>query len=183
MPSRVLLTRGVLPLCALFWACAQTAVAPPSPAAAISAYYRLPGQAAGPYPYKWLVLDPPLSFAVDAAGSPHLIAPVLTAGSNIVVTQTAAGYAISTVLPEVMVRGDVPMSVGPMTWQLSYLPSGGVSCFRNGLYQSGAVGGVDYTRGGIQIVSESWAVTDALRCDYETVPPPDPPAVPAVPPI
>lgn len=169
--SRVLLARAVLPLCAFFVAFAQTAGGP-SPA--ISAYYRLPGQAAGPYPYKWLVLDPPLSLSVDATGSPHLVAPSVTAGSNIVVVQTAAGYIVSTVGPR-MIRGDVPVATLPMTWQLTYLPSGAVSCFRNGLYQAGAVGGVDYTRGGIVIVSEFWAVTDALRCDYETFDAPLPP--------
>ncbi len=50
---------------------AQTSAPPILPA--ISAYYRLPtAPTGGPYPYQWVILDPPLSLYVDPSGSPHL---------------------------------------------------------------------------------------------------------------
>lgn len=45
---------------------AQTATPP-----AISAWYRLTGNSAGPYPYQWLLIDPPLALSFDGV-SPHL---------------------------------------------------------------------------------------------------------------
>jgi hypothetical protein len=43
----------------------------PSPPAAISAYYRLAGNAGGPFPYQWLIVDSPLTLTFDGT-SPHL---------------------------------------------------------------------------------------------------------------
>lgn len=140
--SRVALARAFLALCAIVAFAQSTG----GPGPAISAYYRMPGQTAGPYPYKWMLIDLPLTFSVDAAGSPHLGA-----------------------MAAWVVRGEVPVKIAPMSWQLAHLPTGGVSCFRNGIYSDGPPGGTEYTRGGVALVSQFWSDTDTLRCDYETL--------------
>lgn len=64
--------RAFLLLAVVVVCMAQTA-APP----AISAYYRLAGNSSGPFPYQWLLVDPPLILSFDGI-SPHLSTSAIT---------------------------------------------------------------------------------------------------------
>jgi hypothetical protein len=119
------MSRAIIPALGLAaLAClAQTGSTPP---AAISAYFRLPGNTAGPFPYKWLVIDPPLSLYVDAAGSPHLglipAAPVPVVTDAFTVNCAASQYCAAGV-PQTVFSASQPAAA---FWGV----------FRNGLFMT-----------------------------------------------
>jgi hypothetical protein len=100
--------RLLLMVCAGALALAQS---PSSPPAAISAYYRLAGNDTGPYPYQWLVVDPPLTLTFDGT-SPHLGIQI---GQGFIV----AGPALSPDTAFITYRMQPPTAAGSCTQQLS----------------------------------------------------------------
>lgn len=157
--------RGALAFCAIA-VCLAQAPAPGTPPAAISAYYRLPNQAAGPYPYKWLVIDPPLTFRVDKDGTPHLgVSLAGVANCKVVDSGILCSSAVTAAGAVATMRGDVPVRT-ESGFQLAHLPLAGATCFRNGLRQ---LPPLDYQLTGAAITSTFWQPGVALACDYEYV--------------
>lgn len=98
--------RWILLVCAGAIALAQTPIPP-----AISAYYRISGNAAGPFPYQWLLIDPPLTLTFDGT-SPHLGIQI---GQGFIV----AGPALSPDTAFITYRMQPPSGPGSCTQQLS----------------------------------------------------------------
>jgi hypothetical protein len=171
--------RGLLVLACSAAAWAQTAPAPVTPA--ISAYFRLGGQTAGPYPYRWLVVDPPLTLTVDAAGVPHLgIVPTnCSMDANYNVTCGNGPAAVFAIPALIQVTGEIPQPVAGAAiaqWTVANVPiQNGIFCTRNGLVQKS---GLDYSIAGATITSASWqAGVDTLLCNYQYAHYPTPPVI------
>lgn len=79
--------------------------------AAISAYYRLPGNAAGPFPYQWLLIDFPIQLSFDGI-SPHLsiVPPQFGQGFDVA---TSPGEPTTVNLDTAFVSFRVPAPTGP----------------------------------------------------------------------
>lgn len=106
---------------------AQTATPP-----AISAYYRLAGNSAGPYPYQWLIVDPPLALSFDGT-SPHLSISAIASldvhpGVGVLCVSQVNGSVVtlqcSIDTAVVAYRVDPPAGPGPCVDPVTNLPYG-----------------------------------------------------------
>lgn len=91
---------------------------------AISAYYRLAGNVAGPFPYQWLIIDGPLVLSFDGK-SPHLsvLPPAFGKGFDVA---SSAGQPpnISLDTSYVPFRVAPPAGPGPCVDPISGIPYG-----------------------------------------------------------
>lgn len=95
-----------------------------SPPAAISAYYRLAGNAAGPFPWQWAIIDFPLQLSFDGV-SPHLsiVPPQFGQGFD-VATSPGAPTTVNLDTSSVPFRVPAPTAPGPAVDPVTGLPYG-----------------------------------------------------------